>query len=135
MSIRDFQSTDRNDWVNFTPSQVIRKKITYQSATQTIGTVPANSVILSTTVVRTTKWDSAPTTFEVGKSGDTDWLMTTAQANVSGNIPAGEDAGVERRETTHAVTSDTAIVVTLSQGAASAGVAYVLVEYQEVLNL
>lgn len=135
MSIRDFLAMDPADQVKFMPSQVIRKKITYADATQTIGTIPANSVILSTTVVRTTKWNSAPTTFEVGKSGTTSWLMTTTQANVSGNIPSGEDAGVERREATKAVTSDTPVIVTLSQGSASAGVAYVLVEYQEVLNL
>jgi hypothetical protein len=125
--------TDPADQIKATPTRTIVKRITFASATQTLGTVPANSLILSRRVIRLTKWD-AVTAFEIGKQGDTDWLMTTGQANVTGNIPAGEDAGVEEVSGTKAVTSATDIVLTLNQGAATAGVGYVIVEYQELVR-
>lgn len=131
MPIKDFLETDPNDFAKELPTMAIVKAITYASATQTLGTVPANSVILSRRVIRTTPWD-AITTFEIGKSGDTDWLMTTAQAAVTGSIAAGNDGAVAEVIGQVVVTSDTPIILTLNQGAASAGAGYVVVEYQEL---
>lgn len=133
-TIRDFVGTDPADFARGLPSLLIIKRITFASVTQTLGTIPANSIIKSRQVVRLTKWNSAPTTFEIGKSGDTDWLMTTAQANVSGNIPAGEDAGVEEVAGNKAVSAATPIVLTLNQGSAIAGIAYVVIEFQELVR-
>lgn len=132
-SIAKYLQQDPLDFFRGLNSLAIVKRITYQSATQTIGTIPANSIILTRRVVRLTKWD-AVTTFEVGKAGDTDWLVSTAQANVTGNIPVGEDAGVEEITGPKVVTAATDIVVTLNQGAAAQGVSYVIVEYQEMVR-
>lgn len=131
MPIKDFLQTDPADFMNELTRLAIVQTITYASATQTLGTVPANSIILNRRIVRTTAWD-AITTFEIGKSGDTDWLATTTQANVTASIPSGEDGAVEEVTGQKMVTSDTDIVLTLDQGAASAGAGYVVIEYQEL---
>lgn len=134
-----FQKRDPQDWIDDlldsvasltgTP-QLFLATITYASATQTLGTVPANSIIQSIYVARTTAWD-AITTFEIGKSGDTDWLVTTGEANVDGAIPSGESQDVEVISDAKAVDAATAIVLTLNQGAATAGAGYVVVVYVE----
>lgn len=108
-----------------------RTAVTFESATQTLVTVPANSIITSVKVIRTTAW-SAVTTFQVGKSGTTDWLVSTAQANVTGAIAGTEEGEVETIEPAKVVTTATAVVLTLNQGAAAAGVGYVIVEYTEL---
>lgn len=131
MAIKDFQSTDPADFANLLTGQVIIKAITYASATQTLGTVPANSLITAVRVIRTTAW-SAITTFEVGKSGDTDWLVNTTQANVTDALDSGEAGNAEVIAVNKVVTSATPIVLTLNQGAASAGAGYVVVEYVEL---
>lgn len=101
------------------------------NGTSTLVTVPANSIIKSVYVVRTTAWD-AVTTFEVGKVGDTDWLATTAQSNVTGAIPAGEDGDVEAMTVNKFVTSATAVISTYNAGAATTGAGFVVVEYATV---
>jgi len=131
--LKNFQQLDPADFTDALPGMSIIAPLTYASATQTIGTVAASSVITSVYVVRTTAWD-AITTFEVGKSGDTDWLATTVQANVNGAIDAGEAGGVEAISANKVVTSDTDIVVTLAQGAASQGVGYVVVNFTELVR-
>ena len=98
------------------------------NGTTTLVTVPANSLITTVEIVRTTAWD-AVTTFEVGKSGDTDWLSTTAQASLTGAIPATEDAEAETMTVNKFVTSDTAIIWTYNAGAASQGAGYIRVRY------
>lgn len=108
-----------------------RTAITFESATQTLVTVPANSVIQKTTIVRTTIWD-AITTFTIGKSGTLDWLATTAQANVTAALTGGEEGDGEVIENNKVVTTATPIILTLDQGAASQGVGYVVIEYQEL---
>lgn len=110
--------------------QLLLATITYASATQTLGTVPANSIIQSIHVARTTAWD-AITTFEIGKTGDTDWLVTTAEANVDGAIPSGESQDVEVISDAKAVDAATDILITLDQGAASQGAGYVALVYVE----
>ena len=105
--------------------------VTFASATQTLITVPANSIILDRKVVRTTAWN-AITTFEIGKDGDTDWLMTTAQADLTAAIGAGEDGEVQTNSGRKVVTSDTSVLLTIDQGAASAGAGFVIVDYQEL---
>lgn len=126
MSIKKFAQTDPQDFANELGSLAIWKEITYQSVTQTIGTVPANSLILDAIIARGTAWD-AITTFEGGKAGDTDWLFTTAQANVTGTA-----GGAEVIQINQMVTVDTDVILTLNQGAAAAGSGFVLVRYIEL---
>lgn len=134
-----FQDRDPQNWMDdlldsipaLTGSpQLLLATITYASATQTLGTVPANSIITSIYVARTTAWD-AITTFEIGKAGDTDWLVTTVEANVDGAIPSGESQDVEVVSDAKAVDAATAVVVTLDQGAASQGAGYIALVYME----
>lgn len=107
----------------------LRAAITFETATFTLGTIPAGSTILDRRMIRTTAWDAAPDVAHVGQSGDTDWLMDTTQANLDGAIPDGEAAGVEVVTGQKYVTVDTDIIVTLDHGAAAAGAGYVEVEY------
>lgn len=130
-SVKIWDEADPRDYIKALPALALFKAVTYQSATLTLGTVPANSRIVEVCVVRTTRWTTI-TTFEIGKSGDTDWLATTAQANVNGAIDAGEDGNVEVISVNKVVTSDTDIVLTLNQGAASAGAGYVMVKFEEL---
>ena len=130
-SMKNFQGIDPQTFVNAIRSLVVVTPVTFASATQTIATVPANSIILDRYIARTTAWD-AITTFEIGKSGDTDWLATTAEANVDGSIESGEQGAVEIITGGKVVTSDTDIILTLNQGGATAGVGYVVVEYMEL---
>jgi len=109
----------------------VKTVITFESATQTLLTIPANSVIQRTTIVRTTTWD-ALTSFTIGKSGTVDWLATTVQCNLTAAVTGGEEGDAEVVENNRVVTTDTAIVATINQGAASAGAGYVVVEYQEL---
>ena len=108
-----------------------RTSVTYGSVTQTLITVPADSLITRVMIARTTAWD-AITTFEVGKSGDTDWLADTTAANVTGAISGTEEGEVEVVDLQKVVTTATPIILTLNQGGASAGVGYVVVEYKEL---
>jgi len=99
-------------------------------ASTALGTVPANSVITAVYVARTTAWDTL-TAFTIGKSGDADWLVTTAEANLDGAIPAGESQDVEVIADSKAVDAATPIVITYTAGAASAGAGYVVLEFIE----
>ena len=135
----NFQNRDPQDWaddlLDSIPSltgspQLLLATVTYASATFTLGTVPANSIITGIYVARTTAWD-AITTFQIGKAGTTDWLVTTVEANVDGAIPSGESQDVEVISDAKAVDAATAIVVTLDQGAATAGAGYIALVYVE----
>ena len=132
-----FQSDDPQDsWDDLLDSLgggrfAFRTAVTFASATQTLGTVPANCVIERVEVVRITAWD-AITTFQVGKSGTTDWLVSTVQANVDGAIAGTEEGEVETIEPAKVVTTATDILLTLNQGAASVGAGYVNVEYRRL---
>lgn len=132
-----FQQKDPQNWVDdllnsLGAVQRIAAAIDTASVTQTIGTVPANSIILNRYIARTTAWNAAPTAFEVGKAGTTDWLVTTLQANVDGAITGGEAGEIETVSLFKFVTAATPIVLTLDHNSASAGAAYVVVEYMEV---
>lgn len=126
MSIKNFIQTDPQDFANELGSLAIWKAVTFESVTLTLGTIPANSVITDVIIGRTEAWD-AITTFEVGKSGDTDWLVNTAAANV-----VGAAGGAEVLTVGQMVTEDTPVVLTLNQGAASEGAGYVIVRYIEL---
>lgn len=108
-----------------------RTAITFESATQTLLTIPVNCVIQRTTIIRTTAWD-AITSFVVGKSGTTDWLATTVQANLTAAVTGGEEGDAEVVENNKVVVTATPILATINQGAASQGAGYVIVEYQEL---
>ena len=135
----NFQNRDPQDWMDdlldSVPSltgapQLLLATVTYASETFTLGTVPANSIIRDIYVARTTAWD-AITTFEIGKAGDTNWLVTTVEANVDGAIPGGESQDVEVISDAKAVDAATAVVVTLNQGAATEGAGYIALVYVE----
>jgi len=111
--------------------QLLLATIAYDDGAETsLGTVPANSVIQAVYVARTTAWD-ALTTFEIGKAGDTDWLVTTAEANLDGAIPAGESQDVEVIADSKAVDAATEILISYTAGAASQGAGYVAVVFHE----
>ncbi len=130
-TIRKFVETDPKDFADALEGLALVKAVTFASATLTLGTVPANSVIGPVYVARTTRWD-AITDFLIGKSGDTDWLVTTVQANVDGPIDSGEDGNIEIISVHKIITSATDILLTLNQGAAAAGAGFVLVPYREL---
>jgi hypothetical protein len=131
--INQFQGTDPATYNSQFGEAVgrfrLRAAITFETATFTLGTIPAGSTILERRIIRTAPWDAPPDVAEIGKSGDTDWLATTAQANLDGAIPEGEAGGVEAVSSQKYVTTDTDIIVTLDHGAATAGAGYVEVEY------
>lgn len=135
-----FQQRDPQDWADDlldsvpaltgTP-QLLLAAIAYgDGASTALGTVPANSVITAVYVARTTAWD-ALTAFTIGKAGDTDWLVTTAEANLDGAIPSGESQDVEVIADSKAVDAATAITISYTAGAASQGAGYVVLEYIE----
>lgn len=135
----NFQNRDPQDWIDdlldSVPSltgspQLLLATFTYASETFTLGTVPANSIIQDIYVARTAAWDTI-TTAEIGKAGDTDWLVTTVEANLDGAIPAGESQDVEVVSDSKAVDAATAVVVTLNQGAATEGAGYIALAYVE----
>lgn len=129
-SIKKVHQVDPRDFLEHLPGLSLKKAVTYQTATGSLGKVPPNSLITTVEIARTTPW-TAITAFEVGKSGDTDWLVETAQANVNGAIPSGEGGAVEVIEVHKFVTSETEILLTLNQGAASAGAGFVKVNFEE----
>lgn len=130
-TIKNFPGIDPKDFADALEGLALVQAVTFASATLTLGTVVANSIIGPAYIIRTTAWD-AITTFEIGKTGDTDWLVTTTQANVDGVIDAGEDGNIEIVSVHKIITSDTDILLTLNQGAAAAGAGFVLVPYREL---
>lgn len=126
-------ATDLLDSVAFLTGapQILVTSIAHgDSSPISLGTVPANSVITTVYVARTTAWD-AITSFVIGKSGDTDWLVTNAEANLTGAIPSGESQDVEVIADAKAVDAATAVIITYSAGTASEGAGYVVLEYIE----
>jgi len=131
ISVERAQQIDPFDFIKAFARLGLFRSVTFASATVTLGTVPANSLITRVYVGRTTKWD-AVTTFQIGKSGDTDWLATTVDSNVTGAIQSGEAGAVEAIEVNKIVSANTDVILTLNQGAAAAGVGFVSVEFQEL---
>lgn len=86
--------------------------------------LPANSLVISVEVLRTVAWD-ALNNFQVGKSGDVDWLVTNFQHNLTG---AGAP-DVETISVTRWVSSATTVTVTWDQGAATQGEGSVTIQY------
>jgi len=134
-----FQEWDPQDWVTDLLDsvaartgtvQLFLRSFTFESATFTLSTVVANSMILKAFIARTTAWD-AITAFTGGKSGSTEWLWTTEEANLTGAIPSGETQDVEEVVINKGVDAATPIVVTIDQGAASQGSGYVILMVAE----
>ena len=86
-------------------------------------TIPANSIVLNRRIFRTTAWD-ALTTFTVGKSGDTDWLVDNTQHNLTGAA-----ADVETVADPKVVTTATDVTATWDQGAATEGAGFLVIEF------
>ncbi len=132
-----FQGQDPQDFVNDLIDSIptilqglaiktLKVAISYTSSSGTIGTIPANSVVLSRYAIRTTAWN-ALTNFQLGKSGSAEYFMTMEQANLTGAAP-----DVEAVNTPIYIVSATDVVATWNQGAASAGGGYIVIEYVEL---
>ena len=136
-----FMQRDPQDWItdllDSVPSltgapQLLLATIAWDDddGATSLGTVPANSVIQAIYVARTTAWNALDV-FTIGKSGDTDWLVTTAEANLDGAIPDGESQDVEVIADSKAIDAATEIFLNYTSGSASAGAGYVAVVYHE----
>lgn len=131
ISLKNRFQIDPADFIKAMFGLAIVKEITYESATLTAGTLPAYSFAPWVFIVRVTPWDVI-TSILVGKSGDTDWLADTDDANLTAPLPSNEDLGVEAIAINKGVLTDTDILVTINQGAASAGLAYIVIPFVEL---
>lgn len=130
-SIKKYSQVDPKEFIDTLSGLSLRATVTHQSATQVIGKIPANSLITSVIVARTQVWN-AVTTFELGKAGSTNWLFTTQEANLTGEIPAGEQGTAEIITPEKVVTAETQLTLTINQGSASQGTAFVMVNFVEL---
>lgn len=102
----------------------LKVPISYTDTTGVVATLPANCLITSRQVVRTTPWDILAL-FAVGKTGDLDWLVQNYQHNLSlAYAGATEITGGPIY-----VDAETEIIFTWDQGGASAGEGYVVICY------
>jgi hypothetical protein len=104
---------------------VLEVDLAYTDTTGAIGTIPAGSVITERVVIRTTPWD-ALTLFAVGKAGDTDWLVANHE---HGLTKAGAGAELIGGGAEY-VATDTPIIATWNQGAASQGEGKLQIRYR-----
>jgi len=102
----------------------LKVPIAYTDTSGVVGTLPANCLITSRQVVRTTPWDII-TLFAAGKAGDLDWLIQNYQHNLSLS-PAG---ATEVSGGPIYVAAETELVFTWDQGGATAGAGYVVICY------
>jgi hypothetical protein len=86
-------------------------------------TIPEHSVVTRVLVVLQTDWD-ALTSFQLGQSGDSDWLVTNTEHGLTGDA---YDTNIINADVV--VLADTPLLMTFDQGAATRGEAYILVEY------
>lgn len=107
----------------------LQKEISYtdDGTTVTIGTLPANSVVLRGGVAVTTAFNGATTnTLDIGTTADPNGFATVLALGTIGNIVADEMA----TSNDALVSAETDVVgVVVSTASASAGTAYVWVEY------
>jgi len=87
------------------------------------ATLPANSLVTNVRIVRITAWD-ALTSFTMGKSGDADWLIANTDHGLTSSAP-----GVETIIPEAVATAATRLTAAWTQGAATEGAGYVIVEY------
>jgi hypothetical protein len=98
--------------------------ISFEDVSGVVATLPANCLITSRQVVRTTPWNILAL-FAAGKADDLDWLVQNYQHNLS-------QAFAGATEITGGpiyVAAETPIVFTWDQGGATAGEGYVVVCY------
>ncbi len=107
----------------------LQKEITFadNGSTVTIGTLPANSVVLRGGVAVTVAFDGDTTnTLDIGTTGDTDGFATDLALGTIGNIVADEMA----TSNDALISAETDVVgVVVSTASATAGTAYVWIEY------
>jgi len=112
--------------VGYTVAQDVCLKIpiSHEDASGPVATLPANCLITSRQVVRTTPWDIIAL-FAVGKADDLDWLVQNYQHNLSlAFAGATEITGGPIY-----VAEETPLIFTWDQGGASAGEGYVVICY------
>lgn len=112
----------------------LKKQITHADAgtTVTIGTLPANSVVLRGGVAVTEAFDGDTTnTLDIGTTGDPDGFATDLALGTIGNIVADEMA----TSNDALISAETDIVgVVVATASPTAGTAYVWVEYVPLGN-
>lgn len=107
----------------------LRKKITFADGAVTVGVVPTNAIVLRAYAVVTTAFNAATTNvLDIGTSADDDGFATDIALGTIGVITADEFA---TSNDMGPMASDTTLTATYQQTgtAATAGVAYVVVEY------
>lgn len=124
------KETDQYDLFDALQFQ-IKKRITFESATEVLGEIPANSILGTIVIARKTAWD-AITAAELGDGSDTDAYAVTGDMNLTGAIPGGEDGAVEVVVLNKFIGSDTNLTLTLDQGAASEGEAFIAASVLEL---
>lgn len=108
-------------FVEFT--QYIKSTVNYNDGTVNLGNITGNTAVLSVSVTVPSGWTDADssTTITVGDSGDADRFIRTTDVDLS-------DAVQFQSDDMHVYSANTTLTATISQGAASAGTAEVLVE-------
>tara|TARA_R110000822_G_scaffold30340_10_gene88472 strand:+ start:137 stop:514 length:378 start_codon:yes stop_codon:yes gene_type:complete len=112
----------------------LKKEITFADAgtTVTVGTLPANSVVLRGGVAVTVAFDGDTTnTLDIGTVADPNGFATVLALGTIGNIVADEMATSDDALVTVATAVTAAVVSTAS---AAAGTAYIWVEYVPLGN-
>ena len=98
--------------------------ISFASTSGAVGTFPANCLITSRQVVRTTPWNII-SLFAAGKADDLDWLIQNYQHNLSlASAGATEISGGPIY-----VAAETPVLFTWNQGGATVGEGYVVICY------
>lgn len=108
---------DQLDAIVLPKVTVTTATVNYNDSNVSLGTLSANSTVLSVTVEKTTNWTDADssTNIVVGDSGDVDRLFT-----------AFDPTSQVTDETNHLYTLSTEVIATVTQGGASAGTAKVV---------
>lgn len=112
--------------VGYTMTQDVCLKIpiSHEDTSGVVATLPANCLITSRQVVRTTAWNII-TLFAAGKQNDLDWLVQNYQHNLS-------MTGAGATEITGGpiyVAAETPLIFTWDQGGATVGEGYVVICY------
>lgn len=98
--------------------------ISFEDTSGVVATLPANCLITSRQVVRTTPWNII-SLFAAGKADDLDWLIQNYQHNLSlAFAGATEITGGPVY-----VEAETPLIFTWDQGSATAGEGYVVICY------
>lgn len=103
----------------------LKVPIAYTDTSGVVATLPADCLITSRQVVRTTPWDIIAL-FTAGKSDDLDWLVQNYQHNLSLAYAGASDITGGPIY----VAAETPLIFTWDQGGATQGEGYVVICYK-----